>query len=89
MCIGSQKKQRQKDTNLVKIFRKNPEAVKCISGKRTVVYCCSCQRHTLIFGIRKVRPPPIEAREIDGLPEAFMAELLVTIQNPNSCDRVG
>ena len=33
--------------------------------------------------------PPIGAREIDGIPKAFMAELLVTKQNPNSCDRVG
>ena len=33
--------------------------------------------------------PPIGAREIDGLPKASIAELLVTKQDPNSCDRVG
>ena len=32
---------------------------------------------------------PIAAREIDGLPKASMVELLVTKQDPNSCDRVG
>ena len=31
----------------------------------------------------------IGAREIDGLPKAFMAELLITKQDPNSCDRSG
>ena len=59
-------------------------------GKRTMVYCrCTCHRHTLVFSIRKAWPPPIRAREIDGLPKASMAELLVTKQDPNSCDRVG
>ena len=29
------------------------------------------------------------AREIDGLPKASMAELLVTKQDLNPCDRVG
>ena len=32
---------------------------------------------------------PIEVREIDGLPKASMAELLVTKQDPYSCVRVG
>ena len=31
---------------------------------------------------------PIGSREIDGLPKASMTELLVTKQDPNSCDRV-
>ena len=70
-----------------KLFRRNPEAAKWISGKRTMVYC-RFHRHTLDFGIRKVWPPPIGAREIDGLPKASMAELLVTKQDPNSSDRV-
>ena len=40
-----------------KIFRKNPEAVKWISGKRTIVYyLCTCHRLTLVLGIRKARP---------------------------------
>ena len=72
-----------------KIFRKNPEAVKWISGKRTKVYCpCTCHWHTLVFGIRKAWPPPTGARKIDGLPKASMAELLVTKQDPISCDGV-
>ena len=33
--------------------------------------------------------PSIRAREIDGLPKASMAKLLVTKQDPNPCDRVG
>ena len=32
--------------------------------------------------------PPIGARETEGLPKASVAELLVTKQDPNSCDRV-
>ena len=72
-----------------KIFTKNPEAVIRISGKRTIVYCrCTCHRHTLVFGSRKTGPPPIGAREINGLPKASMAELLVTKQDPNSCNRI-
>ena len=88
----TKKKQRQKRTNSKKILRKNPEAVKWILGKRTKVYCrCTWHRHTLVFGIRKAWPPPIGAREIDGLPKAYMTELLVLVtkQDPNSCDRVG
>ena len=55
-----------------------------------IVYCsCTCHRHTLVFGIRKARPPPIWAREIDGLPKASMAKLLVTKQDLNSYERVG
>ena len=55
-----------------------------------IVFCrCTCHRHTLDFGIRKTLTPPIWAREIDGLPKASMAELLVTKQDPNSCDRIG
>ena len=85
----TKKKQRQKTHKRSKMFRKNPEAVKWISGKRTIVACrCTCHRHTLVFGIRKASPP-IGAREIDGLPKASMAELLVTKQDPNSYDRVG
>ena len=90
-----QQKKDQKETKTnthkrSKIFRKNPEAVKWISGKQTIVYFrCTCHRHTLVFGIRKAWPPPTGAREIDGLPKAFMAELLVTKPDPNSCDRVG
>ena len=34
------------------------------------------------------RPSPIGTHEIYGLPKASMAEMLVTKQNPNSCDRV-
>ena len=73
------------------MFRKHPETVKWILvSKRMIVYCrCTCHRHTLVFGIRRAWPPPIGAREIDGLPKASMAELLVTKQDPNSCDRVG
>ena len=86
----TKKKQRHKRTNSQKsLEKKNPEAVKWISGKRTKVYCrCTCYRHTLVFGIRKAWPPPIGAGEIDGLPKASMAELLVTKQDPNSCYRV-
>ena len=59
-------------------------------GKRMIVYChYTCHRHTLVFGIPKAWPPPIGAREIDGLSKASMAELLVTKQDPNSYDRVG
>ena len=55
-----------------------------------IVYCrCTCHRHTLVFGIRKAWPPSIGVRKIDGLPKASMAELLVTKQDLNSCDRVG
>ena len=68
-----------------KIFRKNPEAVKCISGKQTIVYCRS---HTLVFSIRKAWPQPIRACEIDELSKASMVELLVTKQDPNSCDQI-
>ena len=88
------KKKDQKETKTKmhkrsKIIRKNPEAVKRISGKRTIVFRrCTCHRHTLVFGIRKAWPPPIGTREIDGLPKASMAEQ-VTKQDPNSCDRVG
>ena len=32
--------------------------------------------------------PPIGAHEIDGLPKASMAELLITKLDLNSCDRV-
>ena len=42
-----------------------------------------------VTSFRKAWPPPIGAREIDGLPKASMAELLVTKQDPNSCDWVG
>ena len=88
-----QKKKKETKTKMhkrSKICRKNPEAVKWISGKRTIVYChCTCHLHTLVFGIWKAWPPPIGAHEIDGLPKASMAELLVTKQDPNSCDRVG
>ena len=60
------------------------------TSKRTIVYCrYICHRHTLVFDIRKEWPPPIGAREIDGLPKVSMAELLVTEQDPNSCDRSG
>ena len=84
------KKRKKKTHKRSKIFRKNPDSVKRISGKRTTVYCrCSCHRHTLVFGIRKAWPPPIGTREIEGLPKASMAELLVTKQAPYSCDRVG
>ena len=73
-----------------KIFGKTHETVKWISGKRMKVYChCTCHRHSLVFSIRKAWPPPIGAREIDGLPKASMVELLVTKQDPNSCDQVG
>ena len=55
-----------------------------------IVYCrCTGPRHTLIFGIRKAWPPPIGTCEIDELPKASIVELLVTKQDPNSCDRVG
>ena len=84
------KKTKTKTHKQSKIFRKNSEAVKWISRKRTKVYCrCTCLRHTLVFAIRKAWPLPIGAREIDGLPKASMTELLVTKQDPNSCDRVG
>ena len=60
------------------------------TGKRTIVYChCSCHWLTPVFGIRKAWPPPIGAHEINGLPKASMEEVLVTKQDPNSCDRVG
>ena len=46
-----------------KIFRKNPEAVKGISGKHTKVYCrCTCHRQTLVFGIRKAWLPKASSR---------------------------
>ena len=90
MCRLTRKKNKDKNAQTVKRFRKNPEAVKWISGKRTIVYCrCTCHQHTLVFGIRKAWPPPIGARQIDGLPKASMAELLVTKQDPNTCDWVG
>ena len=93
--LAKKEKQDQKETKTKKhkqskIFRKNPETVKWISGKRTKVYCrCTCHRHTLVFVIQKAWPLPIGARKIDGLPKASIAELLVTKQDPNSCDRVG
>ena len=60
------------------------------TGKLTIVYChCTCHRHTLVFSIRKAWPLPIGARKIDRLPKASIAELLVTKQDPNSCDWVG
>ena len=66
----TKKKQTQNTHKRSKTFRKIPEALKWISGKRTIVYCrCTCHRHTLVFGIRKAWPPPIGAREIDGLPK--------------------
>ena len=61
-----------------KIFRNNPEAVKWISGKRKCIVLV--YRHTEVFRIRKAWPPPTGAHEIDGLPKASMAELLVTKQ---------
>ena len=90
-CFSYYKKKKKKKKNKdkkthkrSKIFRKNHEAVKWISGKRRIVYYrWTCNRHTLVFGIRKAWPPPIEAREIDGLPKASMVELLVTKQDPN------
>ena len=81
----TKKETKTKMHKLSNIFRKNPEAVKWISGKRTIVYCrCTCHRHTLVFGIRKQDP-----RKLDGLPKASMEELLVTKSEPNECDRVG
>ena len=88
-CVDFQKKTKKKQKQKMH-KRKNPEAVKWISGNRTTVHCrCICHRHTLIFGIQKACPLPIGARKIDGLPKAYGAELLVTKQDPNSCDRVG
>ena len=85
-----QKRNKDKNAQTVKSFRKNPEAVKRISGKRIIVYCCCiCHLHTLVFGIRKAWPPPIGTLEIDGMPKASMVELLVTKQDPNSCDLGG
>ena len=84
-CRLAKKKERNEDKNAqtVKNLKENPEAVKWISDKRTIVYCrCTCHRHTLVFGI-------IGAREKDRLPKAFIAELLVAKQDPNSRDRVG
>ena len=60
------------------------------TSKRMIVYCrCTCHQLTLVFDIRKAWPPPTGAREIYGLPKVSMAELLVTKQDPNSCDQVG
>ena len=60
------------------------------TGKRAIIYChYTCHRHTQVFGVRKAWASPIGTREIDGLPKASMAELLVTKQDPNSCSRVG
>ena len=76
------KKQRQK-AQMVK--NRQEKSLSNKTDKRTIVYCrCTCQRHTLVFGIRKAW-----SREIDGLPKASMAKLLVTKQDPNSCDRFG
>ena len=53
-----------------------------------IVFChCTGHRHTLVY--LESMAPHIGAREIDGLPKASMAELLVTKQDPNSCDPVG
>ena len=41
------------------------------------------------FQFSESMAPSIGTREIDGLPKASMAELLVTKQDPNSCDLVG
>ena len=49
-----------------------------------IVCCCTCHRHTLVFGIQKAWPPPIRVHKLDGLPEAPVAELLVTKQDLNS-----
>ena len=49
-----------------------------------IVYCrCTCHRHTQVFGIRKAWAPPIGARKINGLHKASLADLLVTMQDPN------
>ena len=49
-----------------------------------IVYCrCTCRRHTLVSRIRKVWP--IGTREIDELPKASMAELLVAKQDQDTC----
>ena len=54
MIDWQKKETTTKNAQTVKIFRKDPEAVKWISGKRTIVYSrCTCHRHTPVFGIRK------------------------------------
>ena len=47
---------------------------------------CTCHRHSFRYS---ESTPPIGDREVDGLPKASVAELLVIKQDLNSCDRVG
>ena len=58
MCRLAKKDQKETKTNThkqSKFFRKNPEAVKWISGS---VCRCACYRHTLVFGIGNHGPRP-------------------------------
>ena len=48
--IQDQKETKTKTHKRSKIFRKNPEAIKWISGMRMIVYCrCTGHRHTLVW----------------------------------------
>ena len=57
------------------------------TGKRTLSLYLSLVYTS--FRYSEAWPPPIKACKIDELPKAYMAELLITKQDPNSCDRVG
>ena len=50
---------------------------------------CILSLSSVYISIQKAWPMPIGACEINGLPKASIAELLVTKQDPNLCDRVG
>ena len=78
-------------TNGQKSLEKTPEAVNGFQVANDSVFHCACywHWHTTVFGFWKAWPRSIGAREMDGLPKASMADLLVTKQDPNSCDRVG
>ena len=72
----------------LKISSKIPEAVKCVSGRPMV--SVSSVRYLLprFTNYQIFRPPPIEAREVDGLPVASKADLLKQGLS-SSCDQVG
>ena len=74
-----------------KIFRKNPEAVKCMNFRQANESVLSLYLSLAYTNSRysESTVPAIGAREIDGLPQDSMAELLVNKYNTNSCDGVG
>ena len=81
-------KQRQKCTNGQNFYEKSWSSLIDFRPANNSVLLYLSQAYT-IFRYSESMAPSIGAREIDELPKAFMAELLVTKQGPNPCDQAG